>query len=206
VKNLQGIAGTSLNNNWAGAEKVAGSITAYAGTFSEVAMKLMIEQMPDLQALYIRQLRLLLSAEEMIAIKTQMLIDAATDPELHQALRDHLHEDDGHAARLRDILTRITGKADPLKCKVIYALFDEAEDLMEDAGHESVRNVILIAAAQRIEHYEIAAYGAVRQFARVLGRTDDAMVLDMTIQEEGHADHQLTQIAERINPAAQKAA
>jgi ferritin-like metal-binding protein YciE len=181
-------------------------MTAYTGKFQGVAMKLTIEQMPDLQALYIRQLRLLLSAEEMIAIKTQMLIDAATDPELHQALRDHLQEDNVHAARLRDILIRITGAAHPLKCRVIYALFDEAEDLMEDAGHESVRNVILIAAAQRIEHYEIAAYGAVRQFARVLGRTDDAMVLDMTIQEERHADHQLTQIAERINPAAQKAA
>jgi len=169
-------------------------------------MKLIVEKIANLQALYVRQLRMLLSAEEMIAIKTQMLIDGATDTALHQALRDHLAQEDNHAERLRKILHRLSDEQDPVKCKVIYALFDEAESLMQDSGHESVRNAVLIASAQRVGHYEIAAYGAVREFAHVLGREEDAALLDQTIQEEGQADKRLTQIAERINLAARDAA
>jgi ferritin-like metal-binding protein YciE len=169
-------------------------------------MKLFSEKMPDLHALYVRELRLLLSAEELIAIKTQMLIDMATDPALHAALRGHLAETNVHAERLREILVRAAGEASPLKCKVIYALFEDAEDLSEDCAHEGVRNSLLIASAQQIEHYEIAAYGAVRQFARVMGLEQDVLLLDKTIHEEGEADHLLTQIAEQINPSAQMAA
>ena len=169
-------------------------------------MKLMIEKTPDLRALYERQLRLLLSAEEMSAIKHGFLVDSATDPELHQMLEEHRLETEVHATRLRDILASAGGESDPLKCKVIYALFDEAEDLLKGASHEGVRDALIIAAAQRIEHYEIAAYGGVRQFARVLGHDDDAQILDLTIHEEGRADHRPTSIAERINPTAKKAA
>jgi len=168
-------------------------------------MKLMIEKTPDLQALYEKQLHLLLSAEEMTAIKYGLLVDSATDPELHQVLEEHRIETEVHANRLRDVLTS-TGSTAPLKCKVIFALFDEVEDLLKGASHDAVRDALLIAAAQRIEHYEIAAYGTVRQFARVLGRDSDAGILDQTIQEEGRADHRLTSIAERINPTAKKAA
>jgi ferritin-like metal-binding protein YciE len=168
-------------------------------------MKLMVEKTPDLQALYEKQLHLLLSAEEMTAIKYGFLVDSATDHELHQVLEEHRLETEVHANRLRDIL-RSTGSTAPLKCKVIYALFDEAEDLLKGTSHDAVRHALLIAAAQRIEHYEIAAYGTVRQFARVLGRDSDARILDETIHEEGRADHRLTSIAERINPTAKKAA
>jgi ferritin-like metal-binding protein YciE len=173
---------------------------------SEVAMKLIIEKIPDLQALYEKQLRLLLSAEEMSAIKFHFFVDSATDSELHQALREHQQETVIHADRLRDILSHTVEGVDPLKCKVIYALFDEAEDLLKGVSQEAVRHALLIAAAQRIEHYEIAAYGTVRQFASVLGHDEDAQKLDQTIREEGRADHRLTRIAERINPTAKKVA
>ena len=168
-------------------------------------MMLMIEKTPDLQALYEKQLHLLLSAEEMTAIKYSFLVDSATDPELHQGLEEHRLEIEAHATRLRDIL-RSTGSTAPLKCKVIYALFDEAEDLLKGASHHEVRHASLIAAAQRIEGYVNAAYGTMRQFARVLGRDSDARILDQTIHEEERADHRLTSIAERINPTAKKAA
>jgi ferritin-like metal-binding protein YciE len=177
-----------------------------AGIRSECAMKLMSEKLQDLQALYLRQLSLLLFTKEMIQIKTQMLIDSATDVELHQSLRDHLTETDAQAERLRNILTRATGKTETLKGKVIYALFDEAEELIEDAAHEGVRDAIVISAAQRIEHYEIAVYGELRQFAHILGMDEDARLLDQTIQEERRADHQLTTIANRVNLTARKAA
>lgn len=169
-------------------------------------MKLLIEKIPDLQALYVKQLRLLLSAEEMSAIKLAFLVDSSTDTELHESLREHLRETEVHANRVRDILKEVTDAPSPEKCTVLYALFDEAEDMIRGAMHDQVRDAMVIAGAQRIEHYEIAAYGALRQFARVLGRENEARMLDQTLEEEGRADHRLTHIAERINPTAQKAA
>jgi ferritin-like metal-binding protein YciE len=169
-------------------------------------MKLTIEKLPDLRALYIRQLRLLLSAEEQIVRGLPAMIEIATDTQLKQAFQSHQQETETHVSRLREILTRIAGEAEPIKCKVLAALVEEAEDLVESCAHDAVRDAALISAAQRIEHYEIAAYGAVRHFAHVLGRQSEAEALDQTIHEEGHADHLLTSIAERVNPAARKAA
>ncbi|MGB7189959.1 MAG: DUF892 family protein, partial [Acidobacteriaceae bacterium] len=109
-----------------------------------------------------------------------------------------------HVTRLEQILQQSTGDTDSIRCKVLSALVTEAEDMIKDATDESVRDVALIAGAQRIEHYEIAAYGAVRQFARILGESAQAQTLDQTIKEEGHADHLLTEIADRVNPYAEK--
>ena len=78
--------------------------------------------------------------------------------------------------------------------------------MVKDSKDVAVRDAALIAAAQRVEHYEIASYGAVRQWAQTLGKNDQAALLDPTIKEEGHADHLLTQIASRINFEADKAA
>jgi len=88
----------------------------------------------------------------------------------------------------------------------LLALVEEAEDMIQDASDESVRDAALIAAAQRVEHYEIAAYGAVRHFAKLLGEISQAQLLDQTIKEEGHADHLLTEIANRVNSDAERAA
>ena len=98
------------------------------------------------------------------------------------------------------------GMADPVKCKVMAALGTEAEDMVKDAADDSVRDAALISAGQRVEHYEIACYGAVRRWAELLGEKTHAELLDKTIQEEGHADKLLTEIAERVNPYAEKAA
>jgi ferritin-like metal-binding protein YciE len=81
----------------------------------------------------------------------------------------------------------------------VHALIAEAEDMMQDARDAFVKDAALIAAAQRVEHYEMAAYGTLRQFAWVMGDMAAADVLDQTLKEEGHADHLLTSIAERIN-------
>lgn len=169
-------------------------------------MKLLIDKAPDLQALYIKELRLLLSAEERIERGLPRMLEAAIDSQLKQGIDSHLKETEVHVKRLREILTQIAGEAEPLPCKAMTALIDEAEDLIEDASHAAVRDAAVIASAQRIEHYEIAAYGAVRRFAQVLGRESDAETLDRTLQEEGHADHLLTTIAARVNPAAKEAA
>lgn len=169
-------------------------------------MKLVIEKLPDLRALYIKQLRLLLSAEELIVRGLPTMIEVATDTQLKQAFHSHLQETETHVKRLRDILIQITGEAEPLTCKSVIALIAETQDMVQDSSHDAVRDAALIASAQRIEHYEIAAYGAVRHFAHVLGRDSEVELLNQTIHEEGHADHLLNTIADRVNPAAKKAA
>jgi ferritin-like metal-binding protein YciE len=169
-------------------------------------MKLFIEKIPDLEALYEKQLRLLLSAEETSAIKLAFFMDSATDRELHHALEEHRQETAEHGVRLREILAGTEGGVEAQKFKAIYALFDEAEDLLQDVTHDEVRDALLISAAQRIEHYEIAAYGALRQYAHLLGREGDARILDRTFDEEKHTDLWITNLSERINPTACKAA
>lgn len=168
-------------------------------------MKIVSENFRDLHALYVNQLRLLLSAEEQIVRALPDMMNAATDQQLSDAFRSHYQETDVHVKRLEELLAKIKAvnpgvdSIAPIRCKAVHGLIAETEDMLEDARDAFVKDAALIAAAQRIEHYEIAAYGAVRQFAWVMGDTAAADVLDQTIKEEGHADHLLTSISERIN-------
>jgi ferritin-like metal-binding protein YciE len=174
-------------------------------------MKWVSEDFQNLRALWVNQLRVLLSAEEQIVRALPDMITHANDEELRDAFRSHLKETEGHIARLETILEekkRTDAAVDdtsPMKCKVIGALKGEAEDIITDARDAWVRDAGLIAQGQRIEHYEIASYGTVRQWATLLGEVAAANLLDKTLQEEGHADHLLTLISERINPKAKAA-
>lgn len=167
-------------------------------------MKFFSENIDSLRKLYINQLQMLLSTEQQIVDALPKMIDKSTDLQLKQAFQSHLQETEQHVTRLEQILRECTGKTDTVKCKVLSSLISEAEDMIKDAKDDSVRDVALIAGAQRVEHYEIASYGAVRQWARILGETSQAQILDQTIKEEGHADHLLTEISDRINPYAEK--
>lgn len=171
-------------------------------------MKLLSQKISDLQSLYLRQLRLLLSAECMIAIKTPYLLETTTDPELQQVFHQCVQESEGRAARIREILLHSpSDSAQPSKCRVVYGLFDEAEDMIEDcAGHDAVRNAAIIAVAMRIKNYQTAAYQAVRQFARVLGREQDVQMFDDILREEGYDSRQLSGIEERVTSAYREAA
>jgi len=168
-------------------------------------MKIVSENFKDLRALYVNQLRLMLSAEEQFVRALPDMANAATDRQLHDALWSHYSETDAHVKRLEQLLANMK-KADPavesiapIRCKAANALIAETEDMTQDARHAFVKDAALIAAAQRLDHYQIAMYGTLRQFARVLGETDAEDVLDETIKEEGHSDHLLTLIAERVN-------
>lgn len=168
-------------------------------------MKIVSENFRNLGALYVNQLRLLLSAEEQFVRALPDMANAATDQELHDALWSHYRETDVQVKRLEELLTHaksidpsVTSTA-PIRCKGAHGLVAEMEDMLEDARDAFVKDAAVIAVAQRIEHYEIAAYGTLREYAAVMGLTADAEVLDKTVQEEGNADHVLSQIAERIN-------
>lgn len=171
-------------------------------------MKIVSQNFRDLHALYVNQLRLLLSAEEQIVRALPDMANAATDQELHDALWSHYKETDVHVKRLEELLAAIksvdpsVSSTAPIRCKAAHGLIAETEDMLEDARDAFVKDAALITAAQRIEHYEIAAYGTVRQWAWVMGDTAAADILDRTAKEEGNTDHLLSKIADRINQDA----
>jgi ferritin-like metal-binding protein YciE len=169
-------------------------------------MKVFSANLDNLRKLYINQLQMLLSTEQQITETLPKMIEKASDTQLQQAFQSHLQETEVQVQRLEQILNQATGDARSVKCKVMAALATEGEDAVKDAADDAVRDAALISAGQRVEHYEIAVYGAVRRWAQLLGEMSHVELLDKTIKEEGHADHLLTEIAERVNPYAQKAA
>lgn len=169
-------------------------------------MKFISANLDNLKKLYIDQLQHLYSAETQITKALPKMIEKASDPQLKQALQTHLQETQGHVARLEQILQNSKGEVDSKKSKGIAALIAEGEDIITDASDEAVRDAGIIAAAQKVEHYEMAAYGTVRTFAEILGRDQEADMLDTTLEEEKHADTVLTQISDTANTRADKAA
>ena len=169
-------------------------------------MKFFSENLDSLRELYINQLQMLVSTEEQIIDALPKMIEKATDPQLKRAFDTHLQETRTHLSRVQQILKQSTGEAKSIKCKALAGLVTEAEDMIKDAADESVRDAALISAAQRVEHYEMAVYGTVRYFAEILREPTHINLLEQTLNEEKHADQILTEIAEQVNPTAQKAA
>jgi ferritin-like metal-binding protein YciE len=157
----------------------------------------------NLRELYINMLQRALNSEKQIVDKgLPAMIEKSTSTELAQAFRDHLSESKQHVIRLERILDAAQGEVTDSKCKVTAALISSAESEIGDAANESIRDVILIAAANQIEHHEIAIYGTLRTWAEVLGNHQDAQLLDKTLSEEEHADELLNRLAQQINVAA----
>jgi ferritin-like metal-binding protein YciE len=120
----------------------------------------------------------------------------ATNPELKEAFTNHLEETEGHVERLEQIFEMLGERAGGKKCKGMEGLIEEAKDLLEEDATEEVLDAGMISKAQHVEHYEMAGYGTVRAYARLLGLDDQADLLQETLDEEGHANELLTQIAE----------
>ena len=169
-------------------------------------MKFFSANLDSLRKLYFDQLQQLHSAETQITEALPKMIQSATEPQLKNALQTHLQETRGHVARLEQILNEAKGSVDSKKSKGMAALIVEGEDVIKDAADQSVRDAGIIAAAQKAEHYEIAAYGTVRNFAEILGKDSDAGLLDQTLEEEKQADSILTGISDTANTKADRAA
>ena len=169
-------------------------------------MKFFSANLDNLRKLYIDQLQQLHSVETQITDALPQMIDAATDTRLKQGLQSHLQETRVHVQRVEQILNQLDGKVDSKKSKGIAALIAEGEDVIKDATDDSVRDAGIIAAAQKVEHYEMAAYGTVRNWAEILGQDNQADLLDKTLEEEKHADALLTSISDSANTRADKAA
>ena len=151
-----------------------------------------------LRDLFVEQLQDIYDAEHRIAKALPRMAKAAESPELKNAFENHLVLTEEHAQRVEQVLEAIGETPKRKQCKAIVGLLDEADEMMKE-GDENVIDAALIAAAQKIEHYEMATYGCLRTWADLLGADDAANTLQLTLDEEGNTDHRLTEIARSLN-------
>jgi ferritin-like metal-binding protein YciE len=152
----------------------------------------------SLQELYLEQLRDLYSAENQILKALPKMHAAAGHAELKAAFRQHQAETEEQVRRLERIFERLGEKPGGVTCEGMKGLLKEGEKTMKEKADSDVLDAALIADAQRVEHYEIAGYGCVRTYARMLGFQQDVELLQRTLDEEGNTDHKLTQLAEQV--------
>lgn len=160
----------------------------------------------NLDELLIDELKDLYSAEKQIVRALPKLAKAATSPELSQALLNHLEETKGQVERLERISEIVGKKLTGKTCVGMQGVLEEGSEVLEDTDKGIIRDAALIAASQRVEHYEMAGYGAARDFAKLLGLSDVASLLQETLEEEKNADKKLTSIASGVNKEAKRAA
>jgi ferritin-like metal-binding protein YciE len=162
-----------------------------------------MKALKNMNDLLLHELKDLHSAEKQITKALPKMIKAADNPDLRQALEDHLGETEEHVRRLETIFGQLENAGRGQKCKAMEGLIEEGKSALDDPMDEDVRDAAIIAAAQRVEHYEIAGYGCARTFAQRLGHTEVADLLQQTLDEEKAADEKLTQIAmESVNEDA----
>jgi ferritin-like metal-binding protein YciE len=158
----------------------------------------------SIEKLFVEELRDLYSAENQITKALPKMANAATSKELKQAFEHHLRETEGQIERLEQICRILGTNPKGKTCEGIKGVIDEGNSMLKDAEQGSVRDAALISAAQRVEHYEMAAYGTVRTYAQQLGQSQCAKLLEETLEEEKAADHKLTSIAGKVNVQAQQ--
>jgi ferritin-like metal-binding protein YciE len=166
-------------------------------------MGLFTPDMNNLRELYRTMLQKSLDSERQIVDDgLPKMIEHSTNSQLKNAFRTHLEESKEHINRLERIMRDNDGEASTSKCKVTAALISEGGSAAKDAKDQTLRDVVLIAAGNQVEHHEIAIYGTLRNMAIILGEAEHAALLDKTLEEEKHADKVLTELSEQINVAA----
>ncbi len=164
------------------------------------------KQFNNLEDLFWDEVRDLYDAEHRIASELPKMAGAAEDPMLKQAFEEHLGQTKNQIKRLEQVFEHHGRKPDRVTCEGIKGLASEGSDIVSAHGSPQVKDAALIAAAQRVEHYEMAGYGSARTFAQYLGDSFSADLLQQTLDEEGATDHKLTDIAmRRVNTQAQRA-
>lgn len=156
------------------------------------------DKLEGLQDLYVEELRDLYSAETQIVDALPKMVDAATRPELKQAFELHLQQTKEQVQRLEQIFQKLGKDPAGKTCVGMKGILQEGSEIIKQNADEAVRDAGLITAAQRVEHYEMAGYGAVRNWANLLGRSDESDILQTTLDEEGDTNKKLTQLAESV--------
>jgi ferritin-like metal-binding protein YciE len=163
-------------------------------------------EMESLKDLMLDELKDLYSAENQILKALPKMIKKATSPDLKRGFEKHLKETEGHVERLDKIFQELEESPRGKKCKGMEGIIEDGKELMEEDAELEVMDAGLIAAAQHVEHYEMAGYGCVRTYAELLGMNNIAKLLQKTLDEETATDEKLTDLARNINVEAEKAA
>jgi ferritin-like metal-binding protein YciE len=159
-----------------------------------------------MQELLIDELKDLYSAEKQIVKALPKLAKAAFTPELQDVLLSHLEETKGQVSRLERIADLVGKKLTGKTCVGMKGVLEEGSEVLAETEEGTVRDAALIAASQRVEHYEMAGYGSARDFANTLGLSEVAALLEETLAEEKEADKKLTSISKKVNSTAKQAA
>ena len=149
--------------------------------------------------LLVHELKDLYSAEAQLIKALPKMAKAATSEELKQAFINHLEETKVHAERLEEIMTRLDESPRGKKCKAMEGLVEEGKETIDENAAPEIKDLALIVAAQKVEHYEIAGYGSARTLADLCGETEIVGILQETLDEEGTTDKLLTEIAQTIS-------
>ena len=152
----------------------------------------------NLRELLIEELKDIYDAEHRITKALPKMAEAADSEELASAFRKHLKQTEEHVRRLEQVFETLDEKAARKECKAMVGLLAEGKELM-DEDDPNVKDAALIAAAQKVEHYEMASYGCVRTWAELLGEDEARRLLQTTLDEEGATDKKLTEIAGSLN-------
>ncbi|PYQ69644.1 MAG: ferritin-like domain-containing protein [Acidobacteria bacterium] len=159
--------------------------------------------MESLEELLQEELKDMYDAEKQLTKALPKLAKKATTPDLQDAFEEHLRQTEQHMERLEQVFDQLGMPVKGKTCKGMKNLIAEGNDMIADADDDATRDAIMIAAAQKVEHYEIAAYGTLRTWANVLGHREIASMLEDTLEEEKETDQKLTGIAEGfVNQAA----
>ena len=166
-------------------------------------MGLFSKDIKSMDDLFVHTLRDIYYAENQILKALPDMIDKAANPQLKQGFQSHLNETKNHVKRLEQVF-QLEGKSvKAVDCPAIDGILEEADDVIGEVEDKDVLDAAMIAAAQAVEHYEITRYGALIAWAKQLGRTDCARILEQTLQEEKATDKKLTEMAEsRVNVMA----
>jgi ferritin-like metal-binding protein YciE len=159
-----------------------------------------------LEELLVDELKDLYSAEKQIVRALPKIIKAVSTPELQHGLSNHLEETKGQVVRLEKIGEILGKKMTGKTCVGMKGVLEEGSEVLEDTDKGIVRDAALISACQRVEHYEMAGYGSAKDFAKQLGQSEIASLLDETLEEEKNADKTLTGASKQINARATKEA
>jgi len=152
----------------------------------------------NMEELFMAEIEDLYDGEKRLTKALPKMAKASTSPQLKQAFESHLQETQGHVQRLERVFSEMGKPPKSETCEAIKGLIEEGEKMISDTDASPLRDAGIIAAANRVEHYEIAAYGSARTFAQILGLTSAVSLLEQTLEEEKMADKKLTQLAESM--------
>ena len=156
----------------------------------------------NLKSLYVDELRDLYNSEQQLIKALPKMAKAANSDELREGFERHLEQTREHATRLEQILSALGEPVKGKKCKGMAGIVAEGAEMMSEDFDGALKDAALISAAQRVEHYEIAAYGAVHAYAELMGEGEAAVLLQQTLDEEKETDQKLTELSEGINSEA----